>query len=57
MKYLNFHPDFFFKKGNDILVVEIKKDDDDSKDNIAKNRDAQKHFEMINGKENKQKYN
>jgi len=56
MKYLNFHPDFFFKKGNDILTVEIKKDDDDSKDNIAKNRDAQKHFEMINGKENKQKY-
>ena len=56
MKYLNFHPDFFFKKGNDILAVEIKKDDDDSKDNIAKNRDAQKHFELINGKENKQKY-
>jgi len=56
MKYLNFHPDFFFKKGNAILAVEIKKDDDDSKDNIAKNRDAQKHFEIINGKENKQKY-
>jgi len=56
MKYLNFHPDFFFKKGDDILVVEIKKDDDDSKENIAKNRDAQKHFEMINGMRNNQKY-
>ena len=56
MKYLNFHPDFFFKKGNDILVVEIKKDDDESKENIAKNRDAQKHFEIINGLQNKQKY-
>ena len=56
MKYLNFHPDFFFKKGNDILAVEIKKDDDDSKENIAKNRDAQKHFEMVNEKQNKQKY-
>lgn len=56
MKYLNFHPDFFFKKGKDILVVEIKKDDDDSKENVAKNRDAQKHFEIINKKEGSQHY-
>lgn len=56
MKYQNFHPDFFFKKGNDILVVEIKKDNDDSKENIAKNRDAKRHFKTINGKQNKQQY-
>jgi len=56
MKYLNFHPDFFFKKGTDILIVEIKKDDDDSKENIAKNRDAQKHFEILNSKQNTYKY-
>lgn len=56
MKYLNFHPDFFFKKGNDILVVEIKKDDDDSKENIAKNRDALKHFETINKMQDKQQH-
>lgn len=56
MKYLNFHPDFFFKRESDILVVEIKKDDDDSRENIAKYRDAQKHFEAINGMQKKQKY-
>ncbi len=56
MKYLNFHPDFFFKTDNDILVVEIKKDNDDSKENRAKNRDAQKHFEIVNNLQKKQKY-
>ena len=56
MKYLNFHPDFFFKKGRNILVVEIKKNEDDSKENIAKNRDAQIHFEMINEMQQEQKY-
>lgn len=38
------------------LVVEIKKDDDDSKENVAKNRDAQKHFEIVNSKRSKHKY-
>jgi len=56
MKYLNFNPDFFFKKGSDILVVEIKKDNDDSRENFAKNRDAQKHFETLNNKQNVYKY-
>ena len=56
MKYQNFNPDFFLKKGKDVLVVEIKKDDDDSKENIAKNRDAIKHFEVLNNLQNKQKY-
>jgi len=56
MKYLNFNSDFFFKKGTDILVVEIKKNDDESRENIAKNRDAQEHFEKINEKQDEQKY-
>lgn len=44
----NFNPDFFLKKGNDIIVVEIKKDDDDSKKNKAKYRDGLKHFNELN---------
>jgi len=56
MKYLNFHPDFFLKKGNDILVVEIKKDEDDSKENIAKNKDALKHFAEINNLQDENQY-
>ena len=56
MKYNNFHPDFFLKIGNDILVVEIKKDEDDSKENIAKNRDAVAHFNLINKLQTKQRY-
>ncbi|MBN1168403.1 hypothetical protein JXA63_00780, partial [Candidatus Woesebacteria bacterium] len=56
MKYLNFHPDFFFKIGEDILSVEIKKDNDDSRENSAKNRDALKHFDMVNEVQNEQNY-
>ncbi|MDZ4164148.1 MAG: hypothetical protein U1C55_03380 [Smithellaceae bacterium] len=44
----NFHPDFFLKKGDDIIVVEIKKDGDDSKKNAAKYRDGNKHFDELN---------
>lgn len=44
----NFNPDFFLKKGDDILVVEIKKDGDDSKKNTAKYRDGKRHFEELN---------
>jgi type III restriction enzyme len=44
----NFNPDFFLKKGNDVLVVEIKKDGDDSKKNAAKYRDGKRHFEELN---------
>ncbi|MCU0599005.1 MAG: hypothetical protein MUE70_07085 [Desulfobacterales bacterium] len=44
----NFNPDFFLKKGNDIIVIEIKKDGDDSKKNAAKYRDGMKHFESLN---------
>jgi type III restriction enzyme len=44
----NFNPDFFLKKGDDVIVVEIKKDGDDSKKNAAKYRDGKKHFEELN---------
>ena len=41
----NFNPDFFLKIGENIVVVEIKSDDDDSDENKAKYRWAKKHFE------------
>jgi type III restriction enzyme len=44
----NFNPDFFLKKGDDVVVVEIKKDGDDSKKNAAKYRDGKRHFEELN---------
>lgn len=47
----NFNPDFFIKKGNHILVIEIKDDDeadDPNEENRAKNRAAQRHFEQVN---------
>ncbi|MBP8981037.1 MAG: DEAD/DEAH box helicase family protein [Syntrophobacterales bacterium] len=44
----NFNPDFFLKKGDDIIVVEIKKDGDDSKKNAAKYRDGKRHFDELN---------
>jgi len=43
-----FNPDFFLKKGDDVIVIEIKKDGDDSKKNAAKYRDGQKHFDELN---------
>lgn len=44
----NFNPDFFLKKDDDVIVVEIKKDGDDNKKNAAKYRDGKKHFEELN---------
>ena len=44
----NFNPDIFIKKDNDIIVVEIKKNGDDSKKNAAKYRDGKKHFDSLN---------
>jgi type III restriction enzyme len=46
----NFNPDFFLKVAvkTDILVVEVKTDDDDSNRNRAKCRDGLKHFETLN---------
>lgn len=46
----HFNPDFFIKVAgaHDILVVEIKKDKDDSNRNRAKCRDGLKHFDLLN---------
>lgn len=46
----NFNPDFFLNIAgtNDILVVEVKSDGDDSNRNRAKCRDGLKHFEILN---------
>jgi type III restriction enzyme len=46
----HFNPDFFIKvrNANDILVVEVKADDDDANRNKAKCRDGLKHFETLN---------
>ncbi|MEI8121049.1 MAG: hypothetical protein WCI20_03285 [bacterium] len=45
-----FNPDYFIKvrSAQDILVVEIKADGDDSNRNRAKCRDGLKHFEELN---------
>lgn len=47
-KFKAFNPDFFIKKDNNIIVVEIKSDNDDSLENKAKNRAAKRHFELLN---------
>ncbi len=44
----SFNPDFFLKIGENIVVVEIKSDGDDSEENKAKYRWAKKHFEDLN---------
>ncbi|RJR15023.1 restriction endonuclease subunit R [Candidatus Microgenomates bacterium] len=44
----NFNPDFFLKFGDNIIVVEIKADDDDSDENKAKYRWAKSHFKILN---------
>jgi len=48
----SFNPDFFVKlsRGQEILVVEIKAEGDDSNRNRAKCRDGLKHFETLNSK-------
>ena len=48
VKQENFNPDFFLKKGNNIIVVEIKKDGDDNSRNKAKLRDGARHFNDLN---------
>jgi type III restriction enzyme len=53
----NFNPDFFLKIGNNIVVVEIKSDGDDSEENKAKYRWAKKHFEDLNEELGKAKIN
>jgi type III restriction enzyme len=45
----SFNPDFFIKIGRDVLVVEIKADNDVSDENKAKLIHARRHFDMIDG--------
>jgi len=54
-----FNPDFFIKKGNDILVIEIKGDeeiDDPSDENKGKYRYARQHFETLNQQQSECRY-
>ena len=46
----------FLKIGNDILVLELKMDDDISDENKAKLKYAREHFERVNGLQKKQRY-
>jgi type III restriction enzyme len=56
MKYLNFNPDFFIKKSNLILVVEIKSDQEDANESRAKLRDSQAHFSELNNRQSEYEY-
>ena len=56
MKYQNFNPDFFIKKGNQILVVEIKSDQEEANETRAKLRDSSLHFSELNKKQNDFEY-
>lgn len=47
-KFQAFNPDFFIKKGTNIIVVEIKSDNDNSTENKAKYRAAKRHFDLLN---------
>jgi len=54
-----FNPDFFIKKGNDILVIEIKGDEeiaDPSPENKGKYKYARQHFETLNEQQNECTY-
>jgi type III restriction enzyme len=56
MKYLSFNPDFFIKKSEQILVVEIKGDQEDANETRAKLRDAMKHFRELNKRQSEIDY-
>lgn len=55
-KWVNFNPDFFIKIGNNILVVEIKSDEDLTEENKAKLKYAKMHFDELNNKQTLRKY-
>jgi type III restriction enzyme len=52
----SFNPDFFIKVDNDIVVVEIKMDNDVSDENKAKLRYAGEHFARVNELQEEQRY-
>lgn len=52
----SFNPDFFIKIDGDIIVIEIKMDNDISDENRAKLRYAKEHFVRVNGLQKEQRY-
>ena len=52
----SFNPDFFLRIGTDIIVVEIKMDNDVSDENRAKLRYSKEHFDRVNGLQKEQRY-
>ena len=46
--YNNFNPDFFLKIGDNIVVIEVKSDGDDSEENRAKYQWAREYFADLN---------
>ena len=52
----SFNPDFFIKVGNDVVVIEIKMDDDISDENKAKLFYAKEHFKRLNELQSEQGY-
>jgi len=52
----SFNPDFFIKMDKDVIVVEIKMDNDVSDENKAKLRYAREHFVKVNDLQNEQRY-
>jgi len=52
----SFNPDFFIKVDSDIIVVEIKMDNDVSAENKAKLRYARDHFARVNELQKEQRY-
>jgi type III restriction enzyme len=55
-KEANFFPDFILKIAEDILIIEIKSDEDVKEVNEKKLKYAKKHFAELNGKQTKYKY-
>ena len=55
-KEAKFNPDFFIKINDDILVIEIKSDEDFTDINKAKLKYAKTHFEELNKMQLKQNY-
>ena len=55
-KVAKFNPDIFLKISKDIVVIELKMDDDVSDENKAKLRHAREHFNRINELQGKQSY-
>jgi type III restriction enzyme len=56
MKYLNFNPDFFIKKSDQIIVVEIKSDQENANETRAKLRDSLAHFSELNKRQEEIEY-